>query len=386
MGSSMGVPSNVWSSSSDQIGMTMTRLESRCTPQTAHGTISFEITGYRQLLRAFAGRFIRSSSIEVGGYSWCLHYYPTGDSREESKGFAGVYLKLLTKNVEVKGLYDFRLVDLTTGSPCVIFQSGLTSFNTVDASKHSGFGLTDNKFLERKELEASSSVYLRDDRLMIECDITVVNEPLVVETTKAASMAEAQLHRNLSRDFGNLLGSKEGADVTFDVQGEVVAAHTVVLAARSPVLKAQFYGPLKEQIGEESHITIQDMQPAVFKELLHFIYADSLSPSIDDLDGDEKIELAKHLLVAGDQYDVQGLRSVCETNLCESLDVSTVADMLVFADQHSCEKLKDACIEFIACNDKLDDLVASNGYDHLKSSCPAIFVDLFEKAARSCKI
>ncbi|CAL4997589.1 unnamed protein product [Urochloa decumbens] len=394
MGSSMGVPSNVRSSSSNQIGMAMalpqpmqpTRLESRCTPKTAQGTISFEITGYRQLLRAFAGKFIRSSSIEVGGYSWCLHYYPDGDTRKESKGFVGVYLELLTKNVEVKGLYDFRLVDLTTGSPSVIFQSVLTSFNTVDASKHSGFGLIDNKFLERKELEASSSVYLRDDCLMIECDITVVSEPLVVETTKAASMAQA-LHRNLSRDFANLLKSKEGADVTFEVQGEVIAAHTIMLAARSPVLKAQFYGPLKEQIGEESHVTIiEDMQPAVFKELLHFIYADSLSPSIDDLDGDEKIELAKHLLVAGDQYDVQGLRSVCETNLCESLDVSTVADMLVFADQHSCEKLKDACIEFIACNDKLDDLVASNGYDHLKSSCPAIFVDLFEKAARSCKI
>ncbi|CAL4997588.1 unnamed protein product [Urochloa decumbens] len=389
MGSSMGVPSNVRSSSSNvrPLPMQPTRLESRCTPQTAQGTLSFEITGYRQLLRAFAGKFIRSLSIEVGGYSWCLRYHPDGDSREESKGFVGVYLELLTKNVEVKALYDFRLVDLTTGSPSVIFQCNPPSqFNTVDATKNANsWGVMTNKFLERKELEASSSVYLRDDRLMIECDITVVNEPLVVETTKAASMAET-LHRNLSRDFANLLKSKEGADVTFEVQGEVIAAHTVVLAARSPVLKAQFYGPLKEQIGEESRITIQDMQPAVFKELLHFIYADSLSPSIDDLDGDEKIELAKHLLVAGDQYDVQGLRSVCETNLCESLDVSTVADMLVFADQHNCEKLKDTCIEFIACNDKLDDLVASNGYNHLKSSCPAIFVDLFEKAARSSKI
>ncbi|CAL5007456.1 unnamed protein product [Urochloa decumbens] len=369
MGSSMGVPSNVRSSSSNQIGMAMalpqrmkpTRLESRCTPQTALGTLSFEITGYRQLLRAFAGRFIRSSIIEVGGYSWCLRYHLDGDSRKESKGFVGVYVELLTKNVEVKALYDFRLVDLTTGSPSVIFQCNPPSqFNTVDATKNANcWGLImTNKFLERKELEASSSVYLRDDRLVIECDITVVNEPLVVETPKA-------LHRNLSRDFANLLESKEGADMTFEVQGEVVAAHTVVLAARSPVLKAQFYGPLKEQ-------------PAVFKELLHFIYADSLSPSIDDLDGDEKIELAKHLLVAGDQYDVQGLRSVWETNLCESLDVSTVADMLVFADQHSCQKLKDACIEFIACNDKLDDLVASNGYNHLKSSCPANNDQLWE--------
>ncbi|CAL4997597.1 unnamed protein product [Urochloa decumbens] len=392
MGSSMGVDRR--SSSRNQISTTAaspqpkqpTKVQSRCIPQTAQGTISFEITGYRQLLKAFAGKFIRSSSIEVGGYSWCLLYYPTGDSREDSKGFAGAYVQLLTKNVEVKALFDFRLVDLTTGSASMIYQAKAPSlFDTVDASKiHDAWGTRNSKLLERKELEASSSVYLCDDRLVIECDITVVNEPLVVETKRTMPVAEA-LHRNLSRDLASLLESKEGADVTFEVHGEVVAAHTVVLAARSPVLKAQFYGPLRKQIGEGHIITIEDMQPDVFKALLYFIYADSLSPSMDGVDGDEK-ELAKHLLVAGDRYDVQGLRSACETNLCESLDVSTVADMLAFADRHSCEKLKEACIQFIACNDKLDDLVGSKGYDHLKSSCPDVFVDLFEKAARSRKI
>ncbi|CAO2189234.1 unnamed protein product [Urochloa humidicola] len=111
-----------------------------------------------------------------------------------------------------------------------------------------------------------------------------------------------------------------------------------------------------------------------------------MSPSMDDLDEVEKMEFAKYLLVAGDCYDVPGLRSACEMTLCESLDVSTVADMLAFSDRHGCAKLKDACIEFMACNDNLDDLVASNGYDHLKSSCPDVFVLLFEKAARSRKI
>ncbi|CAL4997590.1 unnamed protein product [Urochloa decumbens] len=202
-------------------------------------------------------------------------------------------------------------------------------------------GLITNKFLERKELEASL-VYLRDDRLVIECDFTIVKEPLVVENMRTTSAAEA-LHQDLSRDFTSLLESKEEADVTFE--------------------------------------------PAVFKALLYFIYADSLSPSMGGLDGDEKIELAKHLLVAGDRNEVQGLRSVCEIKLCESLGVLTVADMLTFADQHSCKRLKDACIEFIACNVKSDDLVASNGYDdHLKSLCLDVFVDLFEKAARSLKV
>ncbi|CAL5011188.1 unnamed protein product [Urochloa decumbens] len=375
MGSSLGVPSNPGE-------------ESRSVTQTDQGTLSFEITGYRQLLRAFAGKFISSSSIEVGGYSWCLHYYPDGDSRKESKGFVGVYLELLTKNVEVNAFQDFRLVDLTTGSSVVIFRGKIPSLfiTTVNATKkQEAWGINNSMFLEHKVLEAASSPYLRDDRLVIECDITVVKEPLAVETMKATSVAE-ELYRNLSRDIANLMVSKESADLTFKVQGEVVSAHTIVLAARSPVLKEQFCGQLREQIRKGHIITIKDMQPAVFKALLYFIYADSMPPSMDCLDGDEKRELAKHLLVAGVRYNVQGLRSACETNLCESLDVWTVADMLAFADQHSCAKLKDACIEFMACNDKFIDLVASKGYGHLKSSCPDVFVDLFEKAVRSRKI
>jgi speckle-type POZ protein len=359
-------------------------MDSRCTPQLAKGTLSFDVTGYRQLLRGFARKCIRSSSIDVGGYSWCLCFYPDGDDRENTRGFVGVFLQLLTQNVEVKALHDFKLIDLTTGSPYVLLHSKEPRiYDTTDIGEKQtgGWGMYHHKFLERNGLE--SSVYLRDDRLVIECDITVVlREPLVVDTMRTTSVAEA-LHRNLSRDLAILLESMEGADVTFEVQGEILPAHAVVLGARSPVFKAKFDGPLREEIGK-NHITIHDMQPDVFKALLYFIYADAMSPCIDDDGtdgGDEKKELTKNLLVAGDRYEVQGLRSVCETKLCESLDVSTVATMLAFAVQNNCEKLKDACVGFMASNCKLEDLVASNGYEVLKSSYPAVFVHLYEKAA-----
>ncbi|KAB8112811.1 hypothetical protein EE612_051545, partial [Oryza sativa] len=37
-----------------------------------------------------------------------------------------------------------------------------------------------------------------------------------------------------------------GADVTFQVGGETVAAHRAVLAARSRVFRAELFGPMKE--------------------------------------------------------------------------------------------------------------------------------------------
>ncbi|KAL6659088.1 hypothetical protein ACP70R_003128 [Stipagrostis hirtigluma subsp. patula] len=76
---------------------------------------------------------------------------------------------------------------------------------------------------------------------------------------------------------------------------------------RSSVFKAELYGPLR--YGEGRFIAIEDMQPAVFKALLHFIYTDSL-PSMDDLDQDENKEIVKNLLVAADRYAMDRMKSI----------------------------------------------------------------------------
>ncbi|GJN36653.1 hypothetical protein PR202_gb25533 [Eleusine coracana subsp. coracana] len=50
---------------------------------------------------------------------------------------------------------------------------------------------------------------------------------------------------------------------------------------------------------KDKTLHIEDMQSTVFKGLLHFMYNDSL-PAMDDLNGDESDEMAKHPLVAAD--------------------------------------------------------------------------------------
>ncbi|RLN05622.1 BTB/POZ and MATH domain-containing protein 2 [Panicum miliaceum] len=51
--------------------------------------------------------------------------------------------------------------------------------------------------------------------------------------------------------------------------------------------------------GRTQLVAIEDMQPAVFKALLRFIYTDSLLDD-DDLGGDVHIEMIRHLAVAAD--------------------------------------------------------------------------------------
>lgn len=47
---------------------------------------------------------------------------------------------------------------------------------------------------------------------------------------------------NLHSHYGDLLSSKQGADVEFMVRGEIFTAHRLVLAARSPVLRRSSSG------------------------------------------------------------------------------------------------------------------------------------------------
>jgi speckle-type POZ protein len=183
---------------------------------------------------------------------------------------------------------------------------------------------------------------------------------------------------NLHRHLGDLLKSMDGADVIFRVGGERFPAHRSVLAARSSVFKAELFGSMKEKIVDT--VKIFDMEPDVFKSLLHFIYTDSL-PEQTAHEGDVHVDvvMAGHLLVAADTYNLERLKLICEEKLCNHIDSNLVATNLTLAEQHSCNGLKEACFEFLASPANLEDMVASDGYEHLKSSCPSVLKELIAR-------
>ncbi|XBI98318.1 hypothetical protein VPH35_018569 [Triticum aestivum] len=116
-------------------------------------------------------------------------------------------------------------------------------------------------------------------------------------------------------------------------------------------------------------VTIKDMQPDVFSALLHFIYTDTLP------EGDKNTEMIRHLLVAADRYAMERI-------LCQNLNVDTMVTTWALADHHSCDKLKDACLEYIACSNAMDAVVETQGYKNLKVTDPSLIVDLLESTKK----
>ncbi|KAF7098530.1 hypothetical protein CFC21_100265 [Triticum aestivum] len=199
------------------------------------------------------------------------------------------------------------------------------------------------------------------------------------KTNVVVQVPPSDLFDNLS----NLLDTTEGADVSFNVKHDVFSAHKIILAMRSAVFRSEFYGPMRDK--KRRSITVEDMQPAAFRGLLHFIYKDSLPP-MDELNDEEYEEMLRHLLVAADRYAMERMKLMCESKLCEVLCAETVATTLALADQHHCSQLKDACIEFMNSSNIICDVVASKGYEQPKRECPTIIADIWEKTAKSRKL
>ncbi|KAL5221945.1 hypothetical protein ABZP36_026658 [Zizania latifolia] len=332
------------------------KTASTCTPgRSAEATHVFDIIGYSQHRGMGAHDPIKSGTFSVGGLDWAVFFYPEGYC-SPGMDFVSAYLRLLG---EVPGKLlvscDVRLVDQTTGLSSKA-QPYLNPSLTFGPDK--SYKVLHCMMMQRAELETAP--YLVDDRLTMEFVVTVRKDPQVSKTRQFPVIKAPP--PNITRQLSKLLETKEGADVTFNVAGETFAAHKLVLAMRSPVFKAELFGPMRET-GTQP-ITIMDMQPVVFKALLQFIYTDR-SPVTRDFDGDNYNEMIRHLLVAADRYAVDRLKLICQKVLCQNLDVQNVATTLALADQHQCDKLKDACIEFMSCPEKMNGVVATQGYADL---------------------
>ncbi|KAF8655390.1 hypothetical protein HU200_061129 [Digitaria exilis] len=135
--------------------------------------------------------------------------------------------------------------------------------------------------MERREFEESS--YLKDDHLAIECVVTV-KQPRVSATKFLYGVQVPPSNINEQLAAMSLDSEECDKDVTFSVGGETFTARKKVLALRSPVFRAELYGPMSE--ARTKHLTIENMQPAVFKALLHFIDTDSLPADVDGHGGE----------------------------------------------------------------------------------------------------
>jgi speckle-type POZ protein len=229
------------------------------------------------------------------------------------------------------------------------------------------------KFTKRDAMQKLDAC--KGDSFIIRCQLIVINSFRTEE--KGAPKAKSRAYSvpvpppDLHQHLGHLLETKKGSDVVFDVGGETFSAHRFVLAARSPVFAAEFFSEMKES-DAAGVVRIDDMEPGVFQALLCFAYTDSLP----EMKKGKEDAMYQHLLVAADRYGMERLKLTCEDKLCKCIDVSRAATILTLAEQHQCDGLKKVCLHFLKAPANLRAVIASDGFEHLGTSCPSIKKDL----------
>lgn len=148
----------------------------------------------------------------------------------------------------------------------------------------------------------------------------------------------------MQSDFSNLLKSGVYSDVNLIVNGGGISqtgdncktfkGHKAILAARIPALNQG--RPLNEE-----NMYITDIEPAVFADLLAYVYSGKAAKIRNDALHSMK------LLAAAHKYQLEPLKRICEMTLGSSLTSETVIDLLICAQANEADNLKSKCIHYI---------------------------------------
>lgn len=221
--------------------------------------------------------------------------------------------------------------------------------------------------------------------ITIEVDIILVEHSLsIIESVNVPSSDVLQI-------YGNMLAQdkEESKEKFCDI--ELVAiesqenespkqvkfyAHKAILAARSPVFAKMFSHSMRES--ETSKVDLPDIEPAVLKELLTYIYTN------------ECPELKRHapsLLYSAEKYELNHLKALCEQRLSFDLQIENAAKMLLLADACRAEQLKRNVLLFVA--EHGDKVLATKEWDDVKQKAELLqelLGTVFEPAVKKRKI
>eukprot|EP00268_Persea_americana_P006312 TRINITY_DN1228_c0_g1_i1.p1 TRINITY_DN1228_c0_g1~~TRINITY_DN1228_c0_g1_i1.p1 ORF type:complete len:411 (-),score=60.92 TRINITY_DN1228_c0_g1_i1:460-1692(-) len=350
---------------------------SKSVNDTVNGSHQYTIKGYSLAKGMGPGRYVSSDTFTVGGYDWAIYFYPDGKNPEDSSAYVSVFIALASDGTDVRALFELTLMDQSGKGKHKVhshFDRALDSGPYTLKYRGSMWGY--KRFFRRSSLEMSD--YLKDDCIAMHCTVGVVRTRIEGLKKYTISIPPS----NMGQCLRELLESGIGSDILFEVGEEMFKAHKLILAARSPVFRAQFFGLVGNPNMDK--VVVKDLEPAIFKAMLLFMYSDVL-PDIAEIMESVSMSTStifvQHLLAAADCYGLDRLKLLCEANLCEEISADTVAATLALAEQHHCIQLKSVCLKYAVSPGNLGVVMKSDGFGCLEETCPSLLSELLETVA-----
>nr|XP_040252336.2 BTB/POZ and MATH domain-containing protein 1-like [Aegilops tauschii subsp. strangulata] len=319
---------------------------------------------YEQIKQLPTGTAVHSDVFSAGGHSWRIDCYPHGSDKSDTGECFSIFVRHMSKTRRVKAIVEAFLMD-RNGEPCKSFTKRSCvhdfSINNVGDDKNcSGDDDDDDgdnwgwsKFVDRATLEKYYVTF--------GCTVMVLDDGSI-----PVPPSDIGIH------LGSVLDRNDGTDVSFIVEVETFRAHRVVLAARSPVFRAELFGSMAE--ATLTSITLHDITPKIFKVMLRFLYTDELPAEIEL--GDSSSEMFQNLVIAADCYALDRLKIICAKKLWDNVSIDTVSTTLACAETYNCPQLKNNCIDFLLLEENFKEAALTKGFALLVLKFPLIIAEL----------
>ncbi|KAM0848515.1 hypothetical protein ACQ4PT_054348 [Festuca glaucescens] len=162
----------------------LSRSASRAVAKAANGFHLLRIEGYSETEMVLPGQKISSQDFTVGDYSWRVDCYPNGRDTSTKSNALSVYLQLTDHTHRLlRARYKFSLLD-RAGNAGFELPAETASFTSVSSMYHyrtsvlasvdeQGPGCGHEEFIGREELERRREDLIRDDRIVLRCEVGV---------------------------------------------------------------------------------------------------------------------------------------------------------------------------------------------------------------------
>jgi len=139
--------------------------------------------------------------------------------------------------------------------------------------------------------------------------------------------------------FKSLVGDKSFADIHFQVGDTLIAAHKNILVTRSEYFRAMFAHGMKEN--NQNIIPLPNMEVETFTSVLEFLYTGHVVV-------DERNIVS--LVNAAAIFRIDNLKELCISRFNTVVSEFNVVNLLLMADAHHEEQLKQTCKRYIMDN------------------------------------
>jgi len=310
-----------------------------------------------------------SFETSVGKTVWNIELYPKGNWKE-NEGYMSVYLNKKSQNREELDVkFSIRAVDV---NGCEIVDHMNEDQNDdhdpmmkrIFDDEFNSWGYPN--FLSQLDSEVTSRTTLT---FIVEMVFTG-NVKIVGGTgyTGYSNMLTA-VDDELSSGIKSSYDAGKYADCIIACADKEFACHKIILSARSRVFDSMFTIDMKEK--NQNRIELKDIDGKVVADMLNFIYCGQVQ---------QLRTKAADLLPAADKYELESLRHMCESSLCDDVNTGNVIDLLVLSEMHNCPTLRSCALEFTA-RHKKEILDHSNWKEKLRTHVE-IIADMYELLAR----